>query len=385
MGCGSSKTKEDENPNVSVSMHPAGTHGEPVTKKKNTMRARRLSYIMEDADKEVSDLASHPTAEVEHAKVLDLNSPMRVRKLSYLLHDEHLQEVPQFAVAAATMTGVEPDYKKVNQDRLISIPDLTHGWSLFGVFDGHGAKGHECSEFVRLQLPGLLTELLTHHAPTKAVEVALQQLHEDLQQSGFDCRYSGTTAVVCLLKDKLLVTAWTGDSRAVLALEGNDGQLTATPLSFDHKPDLPNEKKRILKSGGRVQSMQEDGEDVGPARVWVKDRWSPGLAMSRSIGDTVAHSVGVSCIPEVRTHVVQPGDRFFIVASDGIWEFITDLEASQIIDESGSFQEGCNKLLMDAHNRWLRIENGQADDCCLIIVQVCPVSSKKNEIPLPSL
>jgi hypothetical protein len=33
---------------------------------------------------------------------------------------------------------------------------------------------------------------------------------------------------------------------------------------------------------------------VGPQRVWLRDSWVPGLAMSRAIGDAVAHSVGVS-------------------------------------------------------------------------------------------
>ena len=36
---------------------------------------------------------------------------------------------------------------------------------------------------------------------------------------------------------------------------------------------------------------------MGPARVWLKDLDVPGLAMSRSLGDYVAQSVGVSPEP----------------------------------------------------------------------------------------
>ncbi len=36
------------------------------------------------------------------------------------------------------------------------------------------------------------------------------------------------------------------------------------------------------------------GQPVGPNRVWLADAWVPGLAMSRAIGDIVAHTVGVS-------------------------------------------------------------------------------------------
>ena len=42
---------------------------------------------------------------------------------------------------------------------------------------------------------------------------------------------------------------------------------------------------------------------MGPNRVWLKDAELPGLAMSRSLGDYVAQSVGV--IPE-------PG-KFFLL------------------------------------------------------------------------
>ena len=44
-----------------------------------------------------------------------------------------------------------------------------------------------------------------------------------------------------------------------------------------------------------------DGNQIGPQRVWLKYENVPGLAMSRSFGDEVAHSVGVSSEPEIFT------------------------------------------------------------------------------------
>jgi len=41
------------------------------------------------------------------------------------------------------------------------------------------------------------------------------------------------------------------------------------------------------------------GEDVGPHRVWMRHGPMLGLAMSRSLGDRLAHSVGVSAVPQV--------------------------------------------------------------------------------------
>ena len=66
-------------------------------------------------------------------------------------------------------------------------------------------------------------------------------------------------------------------------------------LSRDHKPCDPAEGARILERGGRIEAFKDNltGEDLGPKRVWLPKEDVPGLAMSRSIGDYVAQSVGV--------------------------------------------------------------------------------------------
>ena len=70
---------------------------------------------------------------------------------------------------------------------------------------------------------------------------------------------------------------------------------------------------------------------MGPARVYVKHDDYPGLAMSRSIGDLVAHSVGVSAEPELYTYTLNPEeDSLLLLASDGLWEFISSEEALSI-------------------------------------------------------
>ena len=64
----------------------------------------------------------------------------------------------------------------------------------------------------------------------------------------------------------------------------------------------------------------EDGNPIGPARVWKSDEDVPGLAMSRSFGDYIASQVGVICEPEIIKHSLLPCDKFIVLASDGIWE-----------------------------------------------------------------
>lgn len=91
-----------------------------------------------------------------------------------------------------------------------------------------------------------------------------------------------------------------GDSRAILGRKKShlSRKIDFLELSKDHKPDNPLERERIEKSGGFVDNYHSaGGECYGPYRVWLKGAQYPGLAMSRSLGDEVAASVGVSQIP----------------------------------------------------------------------------------------
>ena len=74
----------------------------------------------------------------------------------------------------------------------------------------------------------------------------------------------------------------------------------------------------------------EDGNDIGPLRVWLKEADLPGLAMTRSLGDGIAQTVGVTCEPEIWEFELKSEDQYIILASDGVWEFISNQEAIDI-------------------------------------------------------
>lgn len=72
----------------------------------------------------------------------------------------------------------------------------------------------------------------------------------------------------------------------------------AQAISRDQKPCQADEAARIVKYGGRIDSFKDpDGKPIGPLRVWLKNEDIPGLAMTRSFGDKVAASVGVTAEP----------------------------------------------------------------------------------------
>lgn len=111
-----------------------------------------------------------------------------------------------------------------------------------------------------------------------------------------------------------------------------NGKWEARSLSRDHKPNLHFEAERIIKSGGRIDSFRDpEGNPLGPLRVWLKKENIPGLAMSRSIGDNLATSVGVTWEPEVFEFNLEKNDKFMIIASDGVWEFLENIDIVRII------------------------------------------------------
>ena len=119
-----------------------------------------------------------------------------------------------------------------------------------------------------------------------------------------------------------MYSANTGDSRAILVTA--EGEVL--PLTKDQKPDDPTEISRITKCGGRVKPRKNplNGEFIGPMRVWLADKESPGLAMSRSLGDYQAHTVGVTCEPVVTEYTLQQDDQIIVIGSDGIFEFLSN-------------------------------------------------------------
>lgn len=99
-------------------------------------------------------------------------------------------------------------------------------------------------------------------------------------------------------------------------------QVGSVQLTKDQKPEDTEELIRIFKSGGRVMRMSDENKKpIGPYRVYKPNTGGPGLAMSRSIGDTVGTDLGVIPDPVLTKHTMNwESDLFMICASDGVWD-----------------------------------------------------------------
>jgi protein phosphatase 1L len=143
--------------------------------------------------------------------------------------------------------------------------------------------------------------------------------------------------------DRLLV-ANVGDSRAVICRGGE-----AFALSSDHKPNRADERQRI--------------EDAGGVVMWA-GTWRVGgvLAVSRAFGDRLLKRYVVA-EPEIQEDVIQKGVDFLILASDGLWDVVTNQEAVSMVKSIENTEEAANKLTEEAYRR------GSADNITCVIVR----------------
>ena len=138
---------------------------------------------------------------------------------------------------------------------------------------------------------------------------------------------SGTTLTSVLLYGSSLFTANVGDSRSILVSEGG----RVRQLTNDHTADIESEKIRVLQKGGVIKQLVDQNRNpIGPKRIWLPDSKTPGLAMTRSLGDAIAHSIGGSCEAELKVTQLTSKDYFVILASDGVWEFMSNEEVARI-------------------------------------------------------
>lgn len=251
-------------------------------------------------------------------------------------------------------------HPKTNQDSCLTKKDLTN--YIFGVFDGHGFEGHLVSQSIKNYLNN------NANSSTFSIDENIYSLFKNLSSSinsslSFNGMESGSTVVMTFVSNDKIICANCGDSRAILISE-DENKIIA--LSRDHKPELPDEKKRILESGGRVDKIY----GMGPFRVWFKDADYPGLAMSRSIGDGYAHKVGVSDIPEIKEFEVDKvKPRAIILASDGVFEFVKNEEIKDIVGKYfySMDSQGCAKEIVE-YSRKVWENSGYAIDDITCVV-----------------
>lgn len=270
-----------------------------------------------------------------------------------------------------------------NQDDYAVL--LRHNRSVFAVFDGHGPDGHQVSNLCTRTLPTQLQkcDLGSDHAQASAVITECfvdmqKRIHEavNVSKGTLNANTSGTTGSTVVLEHGKFWCAWVGDSRVVQGVGTSWDTMVGKDVSYDHKPELPAEKQRIVDAGGQVRKFPYDI----PHRVCSKNSNFPGLAMSRSFGDFVAASLGVSHLPDVY-EVPTEGVELILLCSDGVWEFISTEEAVELIRSKplSELKEAAQELAQLSWDKWIESEGDIVDDITVIAIHVPTLLAKLKE------
>ena len=211
-----------------------------------------------------------------------------------------------------------------------------------------------------------------------------------LRNRQIDSDLSGSTCVSVIYTPKKLIIANIGDSRCVLGKciepekdneifsniqeEGNPNpkKLDSNKKWVDHEPTIREEAKRIYKVGGTIRPMiNDDGLFIGTQRVYMKDKDMPGLTITGSFGDYFGSTAGVISEPEVTEYYLKEEDKFMVLASHGLFEFMESQEVVEIIKEyyeKNDIVGCCEYLYKESTLKWLREKEDTIDDITIILV-----------------
>ncbi|XP_044334642.1 probable protein phosphatase 2C 45 isoform X1 [Triticum aestivum] len=266
-----------------------------------------------------------------------------------------LSQNGKFSYGYASSLGKRASMEDFYETRIESVDGQLIG--LFGVFDGHG--GAKVAEYVK---HNLFSHLLRHPKFMSDTKVAIDDSYKstdsEFLESDSTQNQCGSTASTAVLVGNRLFVANVGDSRAIICRAGN-----AVPVSKDHKPDQTDERQRIEEAGGFVMwagtvhctLFKLSGWDMIAFLMMVfcsTGTWRVGgvLAVSRAFGDKLLKQY-VVVDPEIREEIVDESLEFLILASDGLWDVVSNEEAVDMTRSIQDPEEAAKRLLQEAYKR----------------------------------
>lgn len=253
-----------------------------------------------------------------------------------------LSQNSKFSYGYASSPGKRSSMEDFYETRIEGVNGETIG--LFGVFDGHG--GARAAEYVK---HNLFTNLLIHPKFISDTKSAIAETYshtdtEFLNSENNQTKDAGSTASTAIIVGNRLLVANVGDSRAVICRGGH-----AYAVSRDHKPDQSDERQRIEDAGGFV--------------MWA-GTWRVGgvLAVSRAFGDKFLKRFVVAD-PEIQEERIDESLEFLILASDGLWDVVTNEEAVAMIKPIQNTEDAAKTLMQEASQR------GSADNITVVVVR----------------
>ena len=288
----------------------------------------------------ISHLNNLPQNKVNRCVVIDESSSQsQKQKISEIInmkpfyYYKQSSSVKEYAYREdqniAYKEGMEDKGKSI--DNFYSKPNQ----SLFCLFDGHG--GDMVSKYLQKNFHLVYKAILT--AYNFNIEQSLIASFKEIDKKIKDLELVsvGSTGCVVHVVQETVSTlrvycANVGDTRCCLISPVNHRRLT-----YDHRADDPEEKKRILNSGGSV----------------INGRVMGALMLSRAFGDFEFKSFGVKCDPYFHQIQIDLNEKnqFLIIACDGVWDVMDEDDIRQLIMFCNNSEELCKQIIKGSMKR----------------------------------
>lgn len=247
-----------------------------------------------------------------------------------------------------SMDDMQANHLLVDRCRVESSPILG---TFVGIFDGH--HGPKAARFTADHLfPYLQTEAVSSGQGVTAETIRKAFLHTEKSFITLVSRTwaaepaiaaAGSCCLVGIMHQRTLFIANLGNSRALLGKVGLDGRIAPEQLSSEHDvchksvrqelmaqhPDDPHIV--VLKHNvWRVKGIIQVSRSIGDAYLKHPRFNKEPLHRKFRIGAPFSRPI-LSADPSITSHTLQPSDRFVIFASDGLWEFLSNEKAIEIV------------------------------------------------------
>ncbi|UKZ77560.1 hypothetical protein TrVFT333_005283 [Trichoderma virens FT-333] len=256
-------------------------------------------------------------------------------------------------------------------------------WMVWAIFDGHA--GWQTAELLSKRLLSFVRHSLTQanfaskheYVPDQVVQHAIikgfTDLDDSIIQTALDTSqsqeplqnkvrklvtaYSGSYAILSMYDPtaNTLHVACTGDSRAVLGHKGQDGKWEAIPLSFDQTGSNKEEIVRLEKEHPGEENIVQGGRVLGMmvSRAFGDGRWKWPLKFQEDIRRRFYGPAPLTPKYDVRTppyltaepvvtstKIDSNGPSFLILASDGMWDMLSNQQAVGLVGKWLEFRAG---------------------------------------------
>ena len=308
----------------------------PIPNRNNNLLSSPLKFENEEEDKKVKKKSLFASGGINKNNIFINKNNSNIQ--NEMKVNEYITTKEVYSIKQST-TVLEFSYREdqniANEERMEDKGKSIENFNgdknqiLFELFDGHG--GESISHYLQNNFDRVYRKNLKIFKTDyeNCFKTTFKELDNEIKK--LDLLSMGSTAcIVHIIKEtpsKLVVhCANCGDTRASLI-----SPMKFKRLSYDHRADDEEEKRRVQNSGGTI----------------INNRVMGALMLSRAFGDFELKSFGVKCEPYYSYTEIDLNEKnqFVILACDGVWDLNTESDFQQLIMFCNDSEMLCNSII----------------------------------------